>query len=54
METVLVTFGGVPLLISLGAGTLIKLKGYQVNQGSLKGDRTRATRGVIRLMETNS
>ncbi len=39
METVLATFGGVLLLLSLSTGVWIKLKGYLDSQGSLKGDR---------------
>ena len=52
METVLVTFGGILLLLSLGTGILIRSRGYQVNQGNLKGDRIGAGLIGISLVAT--
>lgn len=52
METVLVTFGGILLLLSLGTGILIRSRGYQVNQGNVKGDRIGACLIGISLVAT--
>ena len=52
METVLATFGGVLLLFSLGTGLWTRLKGYQENQASLKGDRIAASLIGISLVAT--
>ena len=52
METVLATFGGVLLLVSLSTGIWIKLKGHQDSQSSLKGDRIAAGLIGISLVAT--
>ena len=52
METVLATFGGVLLLLSLGTGIWMRSKGYQDDQGNLKGDRIGAGLIGISLVAT--
>ncbi len=52
METVLATFGGVLLLLSLGTGIWIGTTGHQDKQGSLKGDRIAAGLIGISLVAT--
>ena len=42
METVIATFGGILLLLSVGGGMLMKLNCLQANSHSLKGDRIAA------------
>ena len=47
METALVSFGGILLLVSLGSGVLTRLKAFQMDQYVPTGDRVAA--GIIGL-----
>jgi len=47
LETALVSFGGILLLLSLGSGALIRLKAFQADQRVPTADRVAA--GIIAL-----